>query len=94
MPTGTLASISSSKVLGQLFELGGLYSIFLGYFPESLHGVVSIALALLLVYAVFQVLRRNFIFIILLILLLPQAAPILKSIWDNVVQVIQFLINR
>ena len=92
MPTSTVTS--TPNILGALFELGGLYSVLLSYFPESLHGLVSIALALLLIYAVFQVLKRNFIFIILLVLLLPQAQPILKSVWENVVQVIQFLINR
>jgi len=92
MPTST--ATSSPKILGTLFELGGLYSVLLSYFPESLHGLVSIVLALLLIYAVYQVLKRNFIFIILLVLLLPQAQPILKSVWENVLQVIQFLINR
>ena len=92
MSTSTTAS--STNILGTLFELGGLYTVLLSYFPESLHGLVSIVLALLLIYAVYQVLKRNFIFLILLVLLLPQAQPILKSVWENVSQVIQFLIHR
>lgn len=77
-----------------LSELYSLYDLFLSYFPSQLHGVVSIALAALLVYAIFQVIKKNFVFLILVVLLLPQAVPILRSIWDSVSGILKFLISR
>lgn len=71
-----------------------LYYSFLAYFPGWLHGPISIVLALLIIYAVFQVIRRHFLFLILLIILLPQSVPILKTIWESVYQFVRFLIGR
>ncbi|PIR96895.1 MAG: hypothetical protein COT91_04220 [Candidatus Doudnabacteria bacterium CG10_big_fil_rev_8_21_14_0_10_41_10] len=97
MSTSTIATGTATvtpSVLGQFFELGGLYNQFLSYFPESLHGAVSLVMALLLVFAIFQVIKKNFIFIILIVLLLPQAKPILLSVWENAVSILQFLMRR
>ena len=97
MSTSTVATgtaTATPSVLGQFFELGGIYAQFLSYFPESLHGTVSLVLALLLVFAIFQVVKKNFIFIILVVLLLPQAKPMLQSIWENAVSILQFLMRR
>jgi hypothetical protein len=88
------ASSTPANVFGYLGQISSLYDQFLGYFPEQFRVAVSLALALLLVYAVYQVIKKNFIFIILLVLLLPPSVPILKNIWDNVFAALQFLIKR
>lgn len=85
---------STFSFSGSLNEVYNLYYQFLGYFPESLHGIVSLALAVLLIYAIYKVIKRNFIFLIILVLLLPPAVPMLKTIWENVVSVLKFLIQR
>jgi len=72
----------------------GIYSQFLSYFPENLHGVVSLALAVLIVYGVIKVIRRDFIYIILLVALLPASVPILKNIWESLSGIIKFLLTR
>ena len=75
-------------------QVYAVYYQFLSYFPAQYHGLVSLALAILLVYAVYKVIKRNFVFIILLVLLLPQAVPMLQSIWANVLEVLKFLLKR
>jgi len=79
---------------GALSEIYDIYYQFLDFFPESWHGIVSLILAIILIYAIYKVIKRNFIFIILLVLLLPPAVPMLKTIWENVVSVLKFLIQR
>jgi hypothetical protein len=59
-----------------------------------MHWLVSLVLAALLVYAVFQTVKRNFIWLILLIILLPASIPILSNIWEGAVDVVKYLLTR
>jgi hypothetical protein len=74
-------------------EIQNLYVEFLGNFPESLRPIISIGLAVLLVYAIFKVIKKDFIYIIALVVLLPASVPILKSVWAGVVGFIKFLLG-
>jgi hypothetical protein len=77
------------------FDLGAfqkLYTDFLQNFPAPLQPIISLALAALIVYAVIQIIRKDFIYIILLVVLLPASIPILKNIGDTIVQIVRFLI--
>lgn len=70
------------------------YNQILGYFPNFLHPFISIALAVFLVYSIFQVLKKNFIYLIVLVVLLPASVPILKSLWEVLLGVIKFLLGK
>lgn len=74
-------------------QILSIYNQFLSYFPSQLHGIVSIALAILIIIAVFKVIKREFIYIILLVVLLPASVPILKNIYETLVNVIKFLMG-
>ena len=74
-----------------MFEI---YNQFLSYFPANLHGVVSLGLAVLIVIGILKVVRKEFIYIILLIVLLPASAPILKNIWESLSNIIKFLLTK
>jgi hypothetical protein len=74
-------------------EIQSLYLEFLLNFPENLRPLVSIGLAVLLVYALFKVVKKQFIYIVALVVLLPASVPILKSVWSGVVMFIKFLLN-
>ena len=71
-----------------------IYAQFLSYFPEKFHGLVSLALAMLLVWGIYKVVRRQFVYIVLLIVLLPASMPILKSVWSQVLELLKFLLKR
>ena len=80
-----------------MFSLQSLYSIydqFLNYFPARLHGLVSLILAVLLVYGIYKVMRKQLVYIVLLVILLPASVPILKNIWEQALQLLQFLVNK
>ena len=71
-----------------------IYAQFLSYFPDKFHGLVSLALAALLVWGIYKVVRRQFVYIVLLIVLLPASVPILKSVWAQVLELLKFLLKR
>lgn len=74
-------------------QIQSLYIDFLANFPENLRPVVSIALAVLLVYSIFKVIKKDWIFLIALIVLLPASKPMLQNVWEGVVAFIKFLLN-
>lgn len=74
-------------------EIQNLYLEFLANFPADVRPVISIALAVLVVYAVIKVLKKDFIFLIVLVVLLPGSVPILKSIWEGLVTFVKFLLH-
>ncbi|MBI2607489.1 MAG: hypothetical protein HYW51_01560 [Candidatus Doudnabacteria bacterium] len=77
--------------MDQIFDI---YQQFLNFFPDNLHGFVSLGLAILIVLAIYKILKRNFIFIILLIVLLPASIPILSNLWESLVNLLKFLLTK
>jgi len=75
-------------------EIQNLYSQFINIFPVGIQPIVSIAMAVFLVYSVVQVVKRNFIYLILLVILLPASVPILKGVWEGILAIIRFLLGR
>jgi len=75
-------------------QIVSIYNQFLSFFPSSIHGAVSFVLAIIIVIAIFKVIKRHFIYLILLIILLPASVPILKSIWEGSVSLLKFLLTR
>jgi len=74
-------------------EIQSVYLEFLANFPESLRPVISIALAVLVVYSIFKVIKKDFVFLIALIIILPASKPILQNIWQGIVAFVKFLLN-
>ncbi|MGE5392404.1 MAG: hypothetical protein ACM3NH_01540 [Candidatus Saccharibacteria bacterium] len=78
-------------MIDQVFSI---YGQFLSYFPANMHWAVSLVLAVLLVVAVYKIVKKNFIYIVLLIVLLPASVPILRNIWESAVNLVRFLLTR
>ncbi len=70
-----------------------LYFQFLSFFPPAIHPLISVALAALLVYAIVQVLKKDWIYIIVLIILLPASIPILKNLGQGMLDLIKFFLH-
>ena len=75
-------------------QIFSIYNQFLSYFPPNLHGIVSLALVALIVIGVVKVIRKDFIYIILLVVLLPASWPILKNVYESLVNIIKFLLSK
>lgn len=79
------------------FSLQKFYDIyyqFLGYFPENLHGIISVVLAMLIVFGIYKVLRKQLVYLILLVILLPASGPILKKVWEQILDLLKFLLSK
>jgi hypothetical protein len=75
-------------------QIYSLYNQFLSYFPAELHGLVSLVLAGLIVVGIIKVIRKEFVYIILLVVLVPASLPILKNIWQSLSNIIKFLLTK
>ncbi len=76
-----------------LVDIQNLYLEFLRNFPASLQPIISIGLAVLIIFSIFKVIKKDWIFLIVLVILLPGSKPILQSIWQGVVVFVKFLLN-
>ncbi len=70
-----------------------LYLHFLDHFPTPYQPYISLAVVVLIAYSILRIVRKDWIYIIALVILLPSSVPILKSIWTGIVSFIQFLLN-
>ena len=76
-----------------LSDLQNLYLQFLNNFPPSLQPIISIGLVIVIIYSLFKVIKKDWIFLIALVILLPGSKPILQSIWQGLVEFLKFLLN-
>lgn len=75
-------------------DIVSLYEQFLGLFPSFLHPIIAILIVIFLVYSIVQVLRKNLIFLVLLVVLLPASVSVLKQVWDITYQLIKYLLGH
>jgi hypothetical protein len=67
------------------------YNIFLDKFPHQYHTLISIGILILFIVLLYNLLKRNFIWILLLILLVPASMPVLSNIYSGIVEIIRYL---
>ncbi len=70
-----------------------IYNSILNIFPEFIRPVIPFIIAGLLVYSVIQVLKKNFIYLILLVVLLPSSIPVLKTVIDTLIGFLKYLLS-
>ncbi len=76
-----------------LSRIQDIYSQFLANFPVQYQPVVSVIVGLLIVYVIYRIIKRDFIFIVLLVVLVPASIPVLKSIWSGLLMLLKYLFN-
>lgn len=74
-----------------LTQIQDIYNKFLGYFPAEFHPYISLILGVVLFISIVQVLRKEFIWLIFLVVLLPASVPILKGIAEVIIDVLKYL---
>ena len=70
-----------------------LYVQFLNNFPVQYQPLVSVVIGVLIIYTIYRIIKRDFIFIIALVIFIPASIPVMKSIWAGVVGVLKFLFH-
>lgn len=74
-----------------LAQIEAFYSRFLANFPPEFQPYISITLGVVLFISIIQVLRKEFIWLIALAVLLPASVPILKGIAAAIVELLKLL---
>lgn len=74
-----------------LAEIQAIYTKFLDFFPVFFHPCISLILGIVLVISIFQVLKKNLVWLIVLIILLPASIPILKGVLQGLLKLLKFL---
>ncbi len=85
----SLANLSSFSP-GRIQDL---YLRFLANFPVEYQPIISLVVGVLIVYTIYRVIRRDFIFILALLILVPTSVPVFKSIWAGLLTVLKYLFN-
>ena len=60
-----------------------LYNAFIQMFPEKFQWVVSLVIILALASFLFNLIKRNWLWLILIVALFPGLLPILKNLFDS-----------
>ena len=82
----------SHKLACHMNQIQSLYHQFISIFPPTIQTLVSIGLFIGLVVILLDLVKRNFIWLLLLILFVPAAIPILKNISDNLLVFLKILL--
>lgn len=70
-----------------------IYLQFLANFPIQYQPMVSVVVGLVIVYVVYRIIKRDFIFILALVFLVPTSIPVLESIWGGFVNLLKYLFH-
>lgn len=71
---------ATKGVMERIFDV---YNQFIGIFPEQYQWVVSLLLVLAIASFLWNLIKRNWLWVILLVVLFPGILPILKNIFDS-----------
>jgi hypothetical protein len=69
------------------------YNKFLGLFPPTTHWLVSAIILVSLIVAFFILISANWLFILVLIVLIPVLYPVLKNFFGEIYVFLQYLWN-
>jgi len=70
-----------------------LYDQFLNHFPSNYHLIISLVILIIFVVALFNLVKRNLFWLILLIVLVPASVPILNNVWQGILEIIKYLVG-
>ncbi len=68
-----------------------IFTKFVSVFPQFLQPYVSVLVGVFLVITVIQIIRRQFVWLIALVILLPSSLAILRSVGNVLADVLRFL---
>jgi len=66
-------------------QINDYYNKIFDFIPAQYRVIIAVVVIAVLAISIFKFLRRNFIWIIIVILLLPATWPALKLIWEKII---------
>ena len=74
---------ANSAAKGMFERLSDAYNSFINLFPDQFQWVVSLILILAVASFLFKLIKKNWLWMILLVALFPGILPVLKNIFDS-----------
>ncbi len=74
---------ADSVAKGFIERLFDIYKSFITIFPEQYQWIVSLILVLAIASFLFNLIRKNWLWLILVVVLFPGILPLLKNIFDS-----------
>lgn len=70
------------------------YDAFILNFPVQYQGIISLGLLAVIVISLYQLIRKNLLWIALLILFVPASIPILSKIGQGVLLFLKYIVSK
>lgn len=74
---------AAKAAMGFWERIFALYNAFIQIFPEKFQWVVSLVIVLAIASFLFNLIKKNWLWLILIVVLFPGLLPILKNIFDS-----------
>lgn len=82
--TNTIANKVTEQVTTGFFErIFNIYNQFVGIFPEKFQWIVSIIIILALAAFLWNLIKKNWMWFVLVIVLFPGIVPILQNVFNS-----------
>ncbi|MDD5605744.1 MAG: hypothetical protein PHR51_00165 [Patescibacteria group bacterium] len=80
---GQAQQAAETATAGFMQRIFDAYNGFIGIFPEAYQWVVSIILVLAVAAFLWSLVKKNWLWIVLVIVLFPGILPVLKNVFDS-----------
>ncbi len=77
--------------MNQIFSL---YNQFLSLFPVQWHFWISLIIFLVLIFWLLDLVKRNIVWLVLLIIFIPASIPLLKQIFAGIISFLKMLLGQ
>jgi hypothetical protein len=82
--TNTIVNKVSEQATTGFFErIFNIYNQFIGIFPEKYQWVVSIIIILALAAFLWNLIKKNWMWLVLLVVLFPGIVPVLQNVFNS-----------
>ncbi len=75
-----------------LDKLYTLWLDFIALFPSSIRWIISLVIFIVLAKAIFNLVKKSFIWLLLLILFVPASVPLIKEIFIAIIEFLKFIL--
>jgi len=75
--------VATTTAQGIFERIFSAYNSFVGMFPDQFQWVVSLVIVLAVASFLFNLIKKNWLWLILLVVIFPGILPILKNVFDS-----------
>lgn len=70
------------------------YDAFIGNFATQYQGLISLGLLAIIIIVLFHLVRKNILWLVLLVIFVPASLPILRKIGEGILLFLQYILGR